>query len=378
MNKYQPNLNDPRVVRKVTKAIAFANGILSDNKPRQWSTRYIDKYFGQQQNLLSKWLRSKLLICTNDRYAKDSGVCKEYIKNTKGINELVSLLNQSNSYPSVLQVKTKTISVSQVTTQVISETYKQELQTKKFVYEDKSNRLWHDLQRVKKEYKQTIFSQHGLKHQYDIDCCAPTLVLQYSQQLPEIIHEGKYIMGPMDLWLFALNEYLCNKTEVRQKLADEAEISYEQAKTIINALLMGAQLGHNKDTDIYKILDGDKARIEFLKEYQFIKELRSDIKTCWDYIKPTLTRREITTKTGKKRVLPISSRQKSGLYFDLERKVLNVIRHYLDGSNNKYFLEHDGFVCMKEVNTEELSKWVKFNTGFNINLQHMVLPVRDI
>lgn len=357
---YKPNINDPRILKRIKKSIAFCNGFLSDTKPRGWSTRYIDKYFGQNQNELSKWLRDRLLICTNETYTMGEKHCKEYIKNNNGIDLLIK---QVNSYPSVLQVKTPNISVLQVTKDVLNEQFSKELATKKFTYEDKSSRLWHDLQRVKKDIKKEIFIDHGFKHNYDIECCAPTLIHQHSQHLPD----------PMDLYLFALRKYLKDRVQVRQELANEAEITYDQAKEIINALLMGAKLGNNPKSDIYKLLNGDKARIEFLKQHPYLQELRNDIKTCWDYIKQVLPVTCITDKNNKQRKLPISNKQKAGVYFDLERKVLNSSRDYLDKTNNKYFLEHDGFTCEQEVNIDELSKWVKINTGFDIKLDHKIL-----
>lgn len=383
---YTPNLKDPRTQKRVKKAIAFTNAFLSDTKPRGWSTRYIDKYFGQNQHELSKWLRDQLLICTNDRYSKDSGVCKEYIKNQNGLD---SLIKQVILYPSVSQVNSPIISVSQVsnttitsvlqvTKDLINEEFGKELKSKKFTYEDKSNRLWHDLQRVRKEYKQEIFSENGFNYQYDIECCAPTLIHQYSQTIPEIIHDNKWIQGPMDLYLFALRKYLSDRKSIRTQIATEAEITYEQAKEIINALLMGAKLGHNTDSDIYKMLNGDTARIEFLKQHEYLKQLREDIKTCWEYIKPTLPMTYITDKNNKQRRLPVSTKQKAGVYFDLERQVLNTTRDYLDRTNNKYFLEHDGFVCEKEINKEELSNWVKINTGFDIKLDSKQLHKEQV
>jgi len=381
---YTPNLKDPRTQKRVKKAIAFTNLFLSEHKPRGWSTRYIDKYFGQNQNELSKWLRDKLLICTNIRYSKDTKKCKEYIKNNNGLNDLVDSLKQIISYPSVLQVGKSSkqvdtsISVLQVTKDLINEEFGTELQTKNFVYTDKSSRLWHDLQRVRKEYKQEIFTENGLNFQYDIECCAPTLIHQYSQTIPELIKDDKWIQGPMDLYLFALRTYLKDRKGIRYQLANEAEITYEQAKEIINALLMGAQLGHNKDSDIYKMLNGDKARIDFLKQYEYLQQLRDDIKTCWDYIKPMLPVTYITDKNNKQRKLPISNKQKAGVYFDLERKVLNSIRDYLDNTNNKYFLEHDGFVCEREINKEDMSNWVYINTGYEIQLDYKDISLRQI
>jgi hypothetical protein len=141
---------------------------------------------------------------------------------------------------------------------------------------------------------------------------------------------------------------------------------------------MGAQLGHNKDSDIYKMLNGDKARIDFLKQYEYLQQLRDDIKTCWDYIKPMLPVTYITDKNNKQRKLPISNKQKAGVYFDLERKVLNSIRDYLDNTNNKYFLEHDGFVCEREINKEDMSNWVYINTGYEIQLDYKDISLRQI
>ena len=379
MNTYQPNFNDPRIQKRIKRAIAFTNAFVSDTKPRGWSTRYIDKFFGQSQHDLSIWLRTKLLTCTNERYAKDSGICKQYIKNTTGLNELVCSLKTHNSYPSVSQVQndkdctSNTISVSQVTTDFIKDEFHQELTTKCFVYEDKSGRLWHDLQRVRREYKQTIFSETGLKYQYDVECCAPTLIHQYSQTIPEVIYDGKWIQGPMDLYLFALRKYLSDRKQVRMELAEKADITYEEAKEIINALLMGAQLGHNKDSDIYKMLKGDKARIDFLKQDDFLVQLREDIKTCWDYIKPTLPVTVILDKNKKERRKPISSKQKAGVYFDLERQVLNSVRDFMDRSDIKYFLEHDGWVCDKELDMKKLNKWIENSTGFVIQLDNTIL-----
>lgn len=101
---YKPNFNDPRVIKKIKTAVGFVGACFSSTKPHQWSTRYMDKFFGQQQNDLSKWLRNELVICTNERYTMGTNHCKEYIKNQTGYDNLICSLRQSTSYPSVLQV----------------------------------------------------------------------------------------------------------------------------------------------------------------------------------------------------------------------------------------------------------------------------------
>ena len=363
---YEPNFNDPRVRKRIKKALGFVGSCLSDTEPRGWSTRFIDKNLGHQKENLSKYLRSQLLICTSDRYNKDTGVCKKYIKNSTGYNNVKDLLVNHITYHSVSEVG--------IIKEWINTEHKKELSTLDFAYTDKSHRLWNPLQRVKKSYKQEIFRDVGLIYQYDIQSCAPTLIHQYSQRIPEIVIDNKYMQGPMDLYLFALRDYLKDRKSIRDKIANETEVSPNIIKIIINALLTGAQLGRNKDSDIYKLLDGDIARIEYLKQHPYIKELRTDIKTCWEYIKPTLTRRSIVNKNNKHQLLPISSKQKSNIYFQLERQILDAVIEFMDSTGDiKYFLEHDGWSCNKKLDNELLTKWIKDKTGYDIQLELVVL-----
>lgn len=363
---YQPNLSDPRTQKRIKSALGFVGACIKEDKPHSWSTRYLDKHLGRNDNDLGNWLRKQLLICTNDRYSKDTGKCKEYTKNKTGYDELVSFMKTTSIYPSVLQVNT-------LITDWVKDEYKNELKTKEFTYKDKSNRLWHPLQNVRKEHKLIAFSQNGLKYQYDIECCAPTLIYQYSKQIPEILSGDIYIQGPNEEYLPAMLKYISDRYEVRKQLSTDTEISIDLAKEIINALLNGAKLSNHSDSAIYQLLKGDKARIEYLKQNEFIKQLKLDIKTCWDYIKHTLPKTMIVDKNNRTRTKPISSKQKAGVYFDLERQVLNSVRTYLTNTNNKYFLEHDGWVCTNEIDTEELIKWIKNSTGFDIKLDRSIL-----
>lgn len=403
--KYIPNLQDRRTQKRIKQALGFVRGCMSETKPHSWSTRYIDKHLGQNNNSLGNFLRRHLIIETNNRYTKGytkRGICKEYILNKQGYDyikelyttksyitfieykshmdslsdikksvELLDLLyhkDNYNSYPSALQVTDRGLVHDWCIDQ-----FKTEFDNLDFIYEDKSNRLWHPIQNVRKQDKKHIFSEYGLRYQYDIVCCAPTLIHQYSHQVPLVVKDGKYIQGPMDLYLFAVQRYLQDRISVRKEIANEAQIPEKLVKIIINALFAGAQLGHNPRSAIYKLLNGDKARIEFLKQHQYIIELRSDIKTVWEYLRPVMTTRYKTTKRGMRRRLALSSRDKWNLYFDLERQVLNIIRSYLDSTGNKYFLEHDGFTTQQEVNQTELLDVIHEKTGFILNLDMEIL-----
>jgi hypothetical protein len=196
-----------------------------------------------------------------------------------------------------------------------------------------------------------------------------TLIHQHSQRIPEVVLDHKWQQGPMDLYLFALRDYLRNRQEIRAEIAQAAEMPEDLVKRIINALLAGAKLSTNKDSQIYQMLSGDIARIRFLQQHKYLNELRADIKVIWDYIKPTLPRRSKADKNLKQRMLPISSKQKWSVYFDLERQVLNEVREFLCERNIKHFLEHDGWSCASELDVQELQKRILERTGFQIEIE---------
>jgi hypothetical protein len=345
---YAPNFRDPRVQRRIKRAIGFASGVISTTKSQSWSTRYIDRWFGVQSNPLSKYLREQLLIETNGHWSKDTGKCKEYILNQSGVEFLCDSIEIS-------QNKTTT-QLYPIVLQVAQQEYQTELVTGAFEYNDQSSRLWHPLQNFKRQYKRDVLEQNGYQYHYDIECCAMTLIHQYAQQQAD----------PMDQYLFALREYLRDRQSIRQQIAQAADLDPETVKRMINALLAGAKLSANPTTEIYQMLGGDVARIKFLQQHEYLTQLRADIKTCWDYIKPTLPRRSKQDKNKRERMLPISSRQKWGVYFDLERQVLNQVREFLCERNIRHFLEHDGWSCECEIDQQELQQTIFENTGFQI------------
>jgi hypothetical protein len=357
---YQPNFQDPRVRRRVRRAIGFASGAVHPVRSRPWSTRYIDQWFGTQSNPLSGYLRDQLLIVTTAHWNKDTGQCKEYVLNQSGLDglrEAIGIAADDNTQ------------LHHIVVQVAAAEYTAELESGQFDYRDQSSRLWHPLQNFRRAVKRDILNQAGYQYHYDIQCCAMTLIHQYSQQIPEVVTAGKWQQGPMDLYLFALRDYLRDRTAIRAQLAQDCDVEPEVIKRIINALLAGARLSANPTTEIYRLLGGDRARIQFLQQHEYLTQLRADIKTCWDYIKPTMPRRSSRDRHNRERMLPISSRQKWNVYFDLERRVLNEVREFLEENNIRYFLEHDGWSCDHELDLSDLSKRIHERTGFQIEFE---------
>jgi hypothetical protein len=315
------------------------------------------------------------LICTDSRYRFNikKGETKKYISNQQGLDYLRDVLygtckqdftqwaQNNGSKKNIIYPTTTTPSVRLLfdhycVNKFIEEEYELELQNLDFSYTDKSNRLWHPIQNIKKDYKKSIFASHHLNYQYDIDTCAPTLLHQYSHKLD------------MDLYLFALRTYLKDKQMIRNKIAKDLDVSTKVVKIIINALFCGARIGSG-DFAISKLLDHDIAKIQWLKQDPYITELRSDIKTMWLYIEPSMASATKTTKSGKQRKVALSSKKKWQLYFELERQVLNQVQDYLRLTKNRYFLEHDGWATEHQINEHKLNEYIKNNIGFDVKFK---------
>lgn len=366
---YTPNLKDPRILKRIQTAYGFARGVLSSTESHSWSTRYIDKYFGQQQNQLSKWLREQLLVCTSDRYNKDAGKTKEYKLNESGANYIREVIkgntlvtceewiqNNPKEDLDILYGPEQRTYDEHAVAMWIQKEFGSELESGNFNYDDKSGRLWHPMQSVRRCFKKRILAEHNLTYHYDIQCAAPTLIHQHAQKQEE----------RMDLYLFALRRYLSDRNQVRTELAKAIEVDMKTVKVLINALFCGARLGNNPEFALSQLLGNDSAKIAYLKENEFITQLRDDIKTCWTYIEPSMSRTSIVDKNSRTRMLPVSSKQKWARYFDLERTILNHVIDYMKQRDYSYFLEHDGWACSNKLDVNDLSDYVYNSSGYRV------------
>ena len=363
--KYTPNLNDPRIIKRMRHAYGFTRAVMSVDKSTRWATRTIDKYYGQQQNQLSKYLRNLLLICTNHNYKQNSHIVKEYRINPVGLNYLRDVLGKNHHTITLPSISPSVLQVTEIDTdevfdyELVSEycyrEFGEQLQTLQFIYEDKKDRLWNPLQNVKKIYKHQLLAENGLIYHYDIQCCAPTLIYQYS------------IKCGNDLYLPNLLNYLDNKNTIRNHIASQLEIPDNITKIIINALFCGARIGISNKFAISKLLNHDIARITWLKEDPYITELRNEIKICWNYIEPHTTIR-YSNKNNKRRKLAMNSKIKWGVYFRQERLVLDTVRKYLQTTNNNHFLEHDGWVTSNIIDKNDLQQHIRDTIGYDIRL----------
>jgi hypothetical protein len=340
---YTPNFNDPRVKKKVKRALGFCCSSLSANKPRAWARVELDKWFGTQNHKFSKWLRKQLLIEDSKRYSKDRGECKKWLLRESGVNHLCEIYNDYliTKLPSVAQVNKST----QIALDWAENEYKTQLESGAFEYKEKSNRLWNDLQRIPSEIRKPLFAKHGYEYEYDIQACAPTLITQLARK------QGMTRPTPV------LDDFLENRQHYRTALAERIGCTERQSKEILNAIFAGAKLGPNNA--IATILNENRHQLELLKLNVWFCSLRKDIKKCWDAIK------------SSEKSLRLSSRDKWMIYFGLEKSVMNVVRRELIKEGNRYFLEHDGWRCESYIDPHALRLSVKKHTGYDVQFDYV-------
>jgi len=396
--EYHPNLKDKRVTKRLEKAIGGITGLFNKGACKH-SGRLIDKVLGSQRNPLSKWLRKVTLITTDDFYSKKAKKCKEHELNKEGIQYLVKLLNGTVNIPwgkyqkerqelkqinidaklAGINEDNESEAIKRLSNELALEyceiEFGESLRNGTLAYTEKSNRYWNLLQKMQRSVRDTFFAKNGYRYDYDIECCSVTLIMQYAkvcQYEDQKTNPGKKI--PV-LEYGAISEYMHNKEFLRKHIADEAGVSIDQVKTVLNALVNGASV-RNPRAYLYKKLGPNVSRT--LGRNQFIKRFVRDIKSCWDCINSYDDKRTVGLVFMKNGVVylrkeKLSSRQKASIYFKLEQKVIDAASTYILGHGIGMFKIHDGWVTNKKVDEEGLIKHIKYTTGFDVKIKFKLL-----
>lgn len=333
---YQPNPKNKAFIRRANLALEFVDKYVKDT-PNWLSTRWIDdtQHFGHSGNPLSQWLRSKLLIIVNDHYDMKQGRCKTYRKNHRGYKELQLLLNPAYQAKAITPLQ------------------EQQLISGNFPYTEAGERYYNSLQFLRSDVRKPTFAQHGYRYNYDIICAAPTVIRQYADMC------GLTKATP------ALDTYIHNRSQIRDRLSLELEITPKTAKKLIHALVNGAPLGTNYNWSIYSLLNRDSSKIKWLQQDEFIQQLRIDVSACWQAIKPH------TPKTSKR----FNSQAKSRVYRIIETEIMRVVYKRITHQNVsiRTFNEHDGWRCDCLVDQNDLRAHIKRTTGYIIDFDYEVV-----
>lgn len=326
---YSPNFQNPQVRRRIGKSLDWCNAYLSETKTHWLSQREIQRQFGHQSRPLGKYLKDSLLICVNPYYSNlTESVCRTYKLNLDGYHALCSEIDYLPKFQPSKQIE-------------------QELATGNFEYKTTGHRDYHPLQNLPKRIKRPLLASKGYRHEYDIECCAQTLLLQHSQRL------GFKRPSP------ALDRYISDRSSVRSELMARTGLDSKTVKQILTALLNGSSLSCWYTNSIFAYVNYNKEMIAFLKEDHYIQQYQRDVRSMWSEI------RKHQSLRYKER---FNAKMKSEIYRFLEESVRVVIQRYLKKTKNRAFVEHDGWSCQTAVDTERLCYEVKKQTGFVIKL----------
>jgi hypothetical protein len=335
---YKPNFKDSRVSNTATRALNFVELYTKANQVSWITTSQLYKHFGNTHRPLGKWLFNKLLVVRDPYYNGLTGQCKKYSKNVVGVAELKQLLNCPDFKPSI---------DAELDQQLVSGT---------IVYQEKSNRLFNPLQYIPKVIRNDILANRGYRYHYDIKAAAPRLLYQRAQQLSP------------NLKLHHLDEFINNRSEIRQQIAKQCEITEDQAKTVINALLQGGVISSWISNKIFQDLHYNYDAIIKLKNNTTVISLKQDIKSLWVVLREELPVRYITDKNGKTRKRRVSGSDKSELYRRLEKDIGVVIQRLLKKHSLRYLWIHDGWVCDEVIDPSVIVTEVRIKTDYLIEL----------
>jgi len=330
MAKYTPNCGDPRVQRKIRSALAWATQMLDENTSKSWSSRHLDQKIGYLHTDLGRYLRHSLLKETNPHYSSELGYTKQYTLRLEGVQ---SLAQQIGLKPPLRRLRVTT-GLALACTQ-----WSSVLEPGVFEYEEKSHRLWHELQNVSTSIRTPLFAHYGYNFNYDIENCYPTLVLQCAQAT-----------GRLRKPLTQLAQYVENPQEYRRNLAHTMGTDIRTAKRVILAKFNGGSL--RNQGSIAAMLS--RVQLHKLKHSTQFQNLCKDLDRCWG---------AVARDAGQTR---FSARRRMQFYLTEEHRVMTVIRSAFSKKNISIFLEHDGWRSRDYIDPHTLKLQVRKHTGYDV------------
>lgn len=334
---YEPDWTNSRtkkpLLKRLVTVLEWCKYTLDDQQYVPIHNDKLAEIFGIHSNPFSAWLMSKLLI-KSQSYSKGK-VSKGYKLNTEGYAELELLVPDDNHLRTTLQEFEKNPYVKK---------HKEELDALEFTYTESSNRLWHPLQFIKRARKQEFWAPY-LPYDYDVEACAPTIIVQMA-----------YTAGMKPRFAEAIDNYLKNKDQFRARMMELTGLSYSDTKRLINSLFNGAKLIPHFECAAYELFGRDEEKLAAFAEDREIICLRGAINRCWKFIEEAY---KMKLRSGS---------AKWAVYFKAERSILDVVIEELRKQGIKFFTEHDGFRTNVPVDQAHLLKVIKDRTGFELKL----------
>ena len=336
---YTPNFRDPRIVRAAKKALSYVELYTKSTVVSWISQRELYKHFGNTSRPLGRWLQTQLLVTRDNYFNPLTGQCKKYSKRKEGVELVKQLINEPDFEA------------------VIPNDIQQSIITGDFVYTDKSNRSWTPAQFIPRRQRDSMLNNEGYRYHYDIEAAAPRMLVQRAK-----------FFDP-NLKLPHLDDYINNRSQVRDVIAKNCGITKEQAKTVVNAVLQGSVISKYRNGKLFMALNQDYDAVTRLQNDITTQNLVKDIRALWQALKCEFPVKYLTDSLGRTKSVRITSKQKSGYYRELEEQVGKVIRKILKKESVRYLWIHDGWRCDKVLDPARIESEVRRKTGLVIKLE---------
>jgi hypothetical protein len=346
-----PNWVDRRVRDRVRSACEWAELYLHPTRTTDIHHTKLRRIFGNPASAIGRYLHDVLLISVPNSH--QVGVkSTSYFVNKPNLTFLQSLLVSSLSLQ-VYGVQNPS-GVKNVDTGAHSSAHSYNgvqnpvsgVIHSGFEYTDKSNRLWHEYQRIRRGEKDRFWVQRGLPFNYDIVSAAPTILVQLAERA-----------GLKTRNLMAVMTYLAAPKKFRSYMSRLSGLDYDDAKQLLTSMFNGARLQSNSFCSAFHLLDRDKVRMKVLQEDPNVRLLVQNISSVWSALRASTN---LPLKTGS---------QKWSLYFEYERAILEIAVKYFDELGIEYFLEHDGYRTSQKIDATELQRRVLNELGLKITLE---------
>lgn len=339
MAQYTPKFSDPRILTTVRRALSFV-ALYTKATQQTWISRnQIYKHLGNTSRPLGRYLKEHLLIEADKYYNSETGICKKYTRNDAGVDKIKQLFGLEDFTPA------------------IDPKLEDQLASGEFEYVDKSDRIFNPIQFLPKQVRGSLLANHGYRYHYDIEAAAPNLLLQLAQRLDpsaEFTH---------------LNNYILNRSQVRDEIALATGTTPNQVKTVINGILQGGVISRWQRNQLFQELNYSYEAVVGLNANESLRGIKQDISKLWKILRVEFPVRYITDVNGKPRRKRLNGKDKSGLYRQLESEVGVVIRRLLKSEKIQALWIHDGWCCDRFIDPLDVELKVKRATGYSIKLE---------
>jgi hypothetical protein len=333
LSTYRPNYNDPRVRRRVEAVLDWASSLLVDKRPRPVASSTLTKLFGNQtSNQLSTFLRANLLQPV-DSHAVGMRATTYTIRRA-GYDKLCAALNLSPMDEESIAKKVYGGIADGTTTITYSEGRP-------------GQRRYHPVQNLRRQLRAKVFAGW---YDYDVEACAPTLVLQYVSRVSSKAFP-------------TLRRLVEDKAALRSHVQTLTGRPMGDVKKVVNGLFFGAKLMASDRTSVFKALGADKTALKAVKGDVVVQDLVTEAKAMWDLA--------LQVDGGLLGGQGTEGERRMAIYQSLERSVIDCMETVMVKAGIKYVLMHDGFMANRRIQVEDLTKAALAGTGFKVRLSEV-------